>query len=83
MNSISTLKEDYVENMNLIDGIAMAAKVLGKSMEVNKPDSKRFEIGVVTRDQDGKVVQRRVEGAELDKILADAKVFEEIQGAGK
>ena len=78
VNSISTLKEDYVENMNLIDGIAMAAKVLGKSMEVNKPDSKRFEIGVVTRDQDGKVVQRRVEGAELDKILTDAKVFEEI-----
>ena len=78
MNAVSTLKEDYVENMTLIDGIAMAAKVLAKSMEVNKPDSNRFEIGVVTRDNDGKLVQRRVEGAELDKILADAKVFENM-----
>ena len=47
-------------------------------MEVNKPDSSRFEIGVITRDQDGRIVQRRVEGDELDKILTDAKVFEEI-----
>ena len=80
VNSVSTLKEDYVENMTLIDGIAMAAKVLGKSMEVNKPDSNRFEIGVVTRDNDGQIVQRRIEGAELDKILTDAKVFEEMTG---
>ena len=78
VNSVSTLKEEYVDDMTLIDGIAMAAKVLGKSMEVNKPDSSRFEIGVITRDQDGHIVQRRVEGDELDKILTDAKVFEEI-----
>lgn len=50
VNAISTLKEDYVDDMNLKDGIVLAAKVLGKSMDVNRPDANRFEIGVVTID---------------------------------
>ena len=58
----------------------MAAKILGKSMEVNKPDSSRFEIGVLSLDATSKkATSRRVEGAELDKILADAKVFENLE----
>ena len=80
MNSISTLKEDYTEGMTLDEGVIMAAKILGKSMEVNKPDASRFEIGVMTLDPvSKKATSRRVEGAELDKILADAKVFENIE----
>merc|ERR1712226_1562665 len=78
MNAVSTLKEDYVENMALNEGVVMAAKILGKSMDMNKPDSNRFEIGVITLDENKKVVQRRVEGAELDKVLADAKVFDNM-----
>lgn len=64
--------------MTLNEGVIMAAKILAKSMDVNKPDSKRFEIGVVNLDKDKKVVQRRVEGEELEKVLADAKVFEDM-----
>ena len=80
VNSISTLKEDYTEGMTLDEGVIMAAKILGKSMEVNKPDASRFEIGVMTLDPvSKKATSRRVEGAELDKILADAKVFENIE----
>ena len=56
VNATSTLKEEYVENMTLLEGIIMAAKVLGKSMEVNKPDANRFEIGVVTIDADTRKV---------------------------
>ena len=79
VNSISTLKEDYQEGMTLNEGVIMAARILGKSMEVNKPDASRFEIGVLTLDEkSGRAVSRRVEGAELDKILADAKVFENL-----
>ena len=78
VNAKSTLKEDYVENMTLNDGVVMAAKILGKSMDMNKPDSNRFEIGVITLDENRKVVQRRVEGTELDKVLADAKVFDNL-----
>ena len=79
VNSISTLKEDYQEGMTLNEGVIMAARILGKSMEVNKPDASRFEIGVLTLDdKSGRAISRRVEGAELDKILADAKVFENL-----
>lgn len=45
-------------------------------MDMTAPDAKKFEIGIVTRDETGKVIQRRVEGAELQKILTDAKIFE-------
>ena len=61
----------------------MAAKVLGKSMDINKPDSDRFEIGVITRDASGNVVQRRVEGDELSNLLTEARVFEDIAAAKK
>lgn len=77
VNAISTLKDEYKEDCSLSEALILAAKVLGKSMDMAIPDAKKFEIGVVTRDEKGKVVQRRVEGAELQKILTDAKVFEQ------
>lgn len=45
-------------------------------MDSNSPDADKFEIGVMQKDKDGKVVQRRVEGIELKTILDEAKVFE-------
>jgi len=56
----------------------LAAKVLGKSMDMTTPKAEKFEIGIVTRDENGKVHQRRVEGEELQKILTEAKVFEQV-----
>lgn len=50
-------------------------------MDMNKPDSNKFEIGVVTKDASGQVVQRRVEGAELETLLSEARVFEDIEQA--
>ena len=73
----STLKDDYVEECSLKEATLLAAKVLSKSMDMHKPDASRFEIGVITRDASGAVVQRNIEGAELDDLLADAKLFEE------
>ena len=79
LNAISTLKDDYTEQLTLQEATVLAAKVLGKSMDMNKPDSNKFEIGVVTRNNQGRVVQRRVEGAELDQLLSEARVFEQIE----
>ena len=61
----------------------LAAKVLGKSMDMNKPSADKFEIGIVTKDASGAVIQRSVEGAELQNLLAEAKVFEELEAAKK
>lgn len=79
VNAISTLKTDYVQECSLREALVLAAKVLGKSMDTTTPDVNRFEIAVVTKGPNGEVVQRRVEGDELAKILDEAKVFEDKQ----
>ena len=82
VNAISTLKDDYTEELTLKQATVLAAKVLGKSMDMNKPNADKFEIGVVTRDAaTGQVTQRRVEGAELGALLTEARVFEDIEAA--
>lgn len=54
----------------------MAAQVLAKSMDSTDPNADKYEIGIMQKDSEGKLIQRRVEGAELQKILEEAKVFE-------
>ena len=77
VNAISTLKTEYEgDQCSIKDALILAAKVLGKSMDTTTPDSNKFEIGIVQLDEEGNVIQRKVEGDELTKILTDAKVFE-------
>jgi len=81
-DNISTLKDDYNEEMTLEQATILATKILAKSMDMNRPNAERFEIGVVTKDAaSGKVLQRRVEGAELETLLSEARVFEDIEQA--
>ena len=54
----------------------LAAKVLGKSMDTATPNAEKYEIAVIQKDAHGNIVQRRVEGEELNKILEEAKVNE-------
>ena len=76
-NARSTLKEDYNEDCSLGEALILAAKILSKSMDAHKPDASRFEISVVQKNANGEVVQRAIEGQELQKILEDAKVYED------
>ena len=77
VNAISTLKSDYAQESTLREALVLAAKVLGKSMDTTTPDPNKFEVATISRDPEtGAVVQRRVEGEELAKILEEAKVFE-------
>ena len=77
VNARTTLKDDFNEELTLNEATILAAKVLGKSMDLSKPDADRFEIGVITKDSAGAVVQRNVEGDELNAILENSKIFEE------
>jgi hypothetical protein len=45
-------------------------------MDTATPNADKFEIAVITKDEKGNVVQRRIEGEELSKILDEAKIFE-------
>lgn len=81
VNAVSTLKDDYREDLSLQEATVLAAKVLGKSMDMAKPNAEKFEIGVLQRGADGKVQQKRIEGAELNTLLTEARVFEDIENA--
>ena len=78
VNAISTLKSDYQQECSLKDALILAAKVLGKSMDTATPNADKFEIAVIQKDPTtGDIIQRRVEGDELNKILDEAKIFEQ------
>lgn len=81
VNAVSHLKDDYHENLSLREATVLAAKTLGKSMDMTKPNAEKFEVGVISRDASGCVVQRRIEGAELEQLLSEARVFEDIENA--
>lgn len=77
VTAISTLKTDYKADCTLNEALVQAAKVLAKSMDTTTPNADKFEIGIITKDASGAIIQRKVEGEELRKILEEAKVFEE------
>ena len=61
----------------------LATKILGKAMDMTKPSAEKFEIGVITRDASGSVVQKRLAGGELENLLTEARVFEDIANSKK
>lgn len=75
VNAISSLKTEYEDDMDLKKALVLAAKTLAKSMDTTVPDAAKFEIGVVQLGEKGEMIQRKVEGDELKKILDDAEVF--------
>lgn len=83
VTAISTLKDDYKQDCTLKEALIFACQVLGKSMDSNTPTAEKFEVAVMQKDANGNLIQRRVEGAELQKILEEGKVFEAAQNSGK
>lgn len=76
VTAISTLKDEYKLDGTLKDAVTLAVEVLSKSMDATSPDASKYEIGVLQKDESGKLVQRRIEGPELQKILEESKAFE-------
>jgi hypothetical protein len=46
-------------------------------MDTAVPNADKFEISVIQKDDLGHIIQRRIEGDELNKILNEAKIFED------
>ena len=83
VSAISTLKDEYNPDCNLKEALIFACQVLGKSMDSNTPTADKFEVCVMQKDANGNLVQRRIEGDELQKILEEGKVFETAKNSGK
>ena len=55
----------------------LALRVLGKSMDATSPNPDMFEVGVMQKEANGNVVQRKIEGEELKHILENNKIFDD------
>ena len=47
MTAISSLKDEYKGEVDLKEGLALAVKILAKSMDLTSADSSKFEIGIM------------------------------------
>lgn len=71
------MKEDYKPDCSFHEGLVLALRVLGKSMDATSPNPDMFEVGVMQKDANGNVVQRKIEGEELKHILENNKIFDD------
>ena len=55
----------------------LALKVLGKSMDATAPNPDMFEVGILQKDAQGNLIQRKIEWDELMQILQTNKIFDE------
>lgn len=74
VNAISQLKDDYKEH-NLTEALDLAVAVLAKAMDLTSSNPDKFEIAVMHKDEQGNLVQRLIEGAELKAVLDRSKAF--------
>lgn len=56
VNAISTLKEEYKTDATFNEGLVLALKVLGKSMDATSPNPDNFEVAVMQKNAEGKVI---------------------------
>ena len=77
VNAISTLKEDLKPDCSFNEALVLALKVLGKSMDATAPNPDMFEVGILQKDAQGNLIQRKIEGDELMQIFQTNKIFDE------
>jgi 20S proteasome subunit alpha 3 len=56
VTAISTLKDEYKAECTLDEALQLAIKLLAKSMDNQKPTADKFEVGVVQKLADGRVI---------------------------
>mmetsp|Transcript_4828 Transcript_4828/g.9017 ORF Transcript_4828/g.9017 Transcript_4828/m.9017 type:complete len:223 (+) Transcript_4828:940-1608(+) len=66
------LRQDYDENLSLRQALALAAKVIGKSMDTTSPEPEKLELVTLTVE-DGKVKFRTLSDAEVQAVLQESE----------
>lgn len=62
VSAISTLKDEFKIDCTLQEALLQAISVLAKSMDATSPDPEKYEVAVLTKDKDGNLIQKRIEG---------------------
>jgi len=72
----SLLKQDYKDEMTLKEACTLAVKVLSKTMDSTTLSSEKVEFATVGKDEEGKIVIRLWNAAEIDKFLEENELAE-------
>lgn len=65
-------RQEWKEGLKAPEALALAAKVLTKTMDSANPNAEKIEIGIVEKLAGGEVKFRLLQDAEVNKLMADA-----------
>lgn len=73
IDELSFVVQQWKDDISCDDALALAAKVLIKTMDTATPSSQRLEFAVITRDEKSeKTTQRMLSAEEIDQLLKTA-----------
>jgi 20S proteasome subunit alpha 3 len=72
----SILNEQWRDNMTTQEGLDLIARVLLKAMDTAAPTSETLEVGVLSKDANGKAIYRLLNSQEIDFLMANNKPAE-------
>ena len=72
----SILNEQWKEDMTTEEGLDLIARVLLKAMDTAAPSSETLEVGVLSKDDKGRVTYRLLKAEEIDTLMKTNKPAE-------
>ncbi|KAH3672992.1 hypothetical protein WICMUC_003945 [Wickerhamomyces mucosus] len=71
------LKQDYKDNITLREASELALKVLSKTMDSASLSSEKLEFSTISKNKDGKIIQRLWKPADIDSLLTESGIKKE------
>jgi len=68
----TVLKQEFKENLPLKDAVALAIKVLSKTMDSSTLSSEKVEFATIGKNKDGKIVQKIWSPADIDLLIKES-----------
>lgn len=76
--AISSLKQEYKEELNLKEAQALAVKVLSKILDMTKLTPEKIELATLTRE-DGKTLTRILSAQQVETLIAEHEKNEALE----
>lgn len=68
----TVLKQEFKENLPLKEAVALAIKVLSKTMDSSTLSSEKVEFATIGKNKDGKIVQKIWSPADIDALIKES-----------
>lgn len=68
----TVLKQEFKENLPLKEAVALAIKVLSKTMDSSTLSSEKIEFATIGKNKDGRIVQKIWSPADIDALIKES-----------